>query len=459
MKIFKGMLISSLALTTFTGIGNTFLTNTAHAANDDSTKIQVRSNKNLNETAIGSKFPLLSVNPYDEPRFSRQGYLEEAPLGINAPYAWGIKGGDGQGATFVDLEEGWLLNHEDLVSQNIEFMSGKMGNDLSHGTSVLGVVSAADNGIGNIGIAPKAKVKVISDIRNNGKVDVRDAILSAVDSLHAGDVLLIEESFEYPGYGDKPLPVEVYPSMFNAIRKGTDKGIIIIEAAGNGGNDLDEFKDFGGKRIFNRNSPDFKDSGAIIVGASTARVPHKRLDFSNYGSRIDVYGWGEYVDTLDTYQNQNSKGDKITDQKVTNRYTTNFRGTSSASPIIAGAAVSIQGIAKAHLGKAYTPEELRAILSNPNTGTKSNNPSSDRIGVLPDLKAILSNLGFKSDLTPNDSMAFPEKIEKNKEAENSTFVFPDEEIKSKGDKSSTITFPEEDLNQKEKEDVSIVFPE
>ncbi|EJR11775.1 hypothetical protein IIA_05882 [Bacillus cereus VD014] len=128
MRVFKGMLISSLALTTFTGIGNTFLTNTAHAANDDSTKIQVRSNKNLNETAIGSKFPLLSVNPYDEPRFSRQGYLEEAPLGINAPYAWGIKGGDGQGATFVDLEEGWLLNHEDLVSQNIEFMSVKILN-------------------------------------------------------------------------------------------------------------------------------------------------------------------------------------------------------------------------------------------------------------------------------------------------------------------------------------------
>ena len=174
--------------------------------------------------------PVLSINPYDEPRFSRQGYLEEAPLGINAPYAWGIKGGDGQGATFVDLEEGWLLNHEDLVGQNIEFMSGKMSNDLSHGTSVLGVVSATDNRIGNIGIAPKAKAKVISVIRDNGRIDVRDAILSAVDSLQAGDVLLIEESFKYDGYGDDPLPVEVYPSIFNAIRKGTDKGIIIVEA-------------------------------------------------------------------------------------------------------------------------------------------------------------------------------------------------------------------------------------
>ncbi|HDR4765666.1 TPA: S8 family peptidase [Bacillus thuringiensis] len=458
MKNFKGMLISSLAITTFAGVGTTFVTNTVHAANNDSSKIQVRSNKSINTTP-SSRLPVLSVNPYDDRRFSRQGYLEEAPLGINAPYAWGIKGGDGQGATFVDLEEGWLLNHEDLVGQNIEFMSGKMSNDLSHGTSVLGVVSAADNGIGNIGIAPKAKAKVISVIRDNGRIDVRDAILSAVDSLQAGDVLLIEESFKYDGYGDDPLPVEVYPSIFNAIRKGTDKGIIIVEAAGNGGIDLDEFKDRNGKQILNRNSPDFKDSGAIIVGASTARVPHKRLGFSNYGSRIDVYGWGEYVDTLDTYQNQNSKGQKVTDQNIMNRYTSNFRGTSSASPIIAGAAVSIQGIAKEHLGKAYTPKELRAILSNPNTGTKSNNPSSDKIGVLPDLKAILSNLGFHSDLTTNDPMVFPDNVEKNEGKENSTFVFPGEETKRTGDKNSTVNFPEEDLKQEEKEEGLIIFPD
>ena len=104
MKKFKGMLISSLAITTFAGVGTTFVTNTVYAANDDSSKIQVRSNKSIN-TTTGSRLPVLSVNPYDEPRFSRQGYLEEAPLGINAPYAWGIKGGNGQGATFVDLKK------------------------------------------------------------------------------------------------------------------------------------------------------------------------------------------------------------------------------------------------------------------------------------------------------------------------------------------------------------------
>lgn len=90
MKNFKGMLISSLAITTFAGVGTTFVTNTVYAANDNSSKILVRSNKSIN-TTTSSRLPVLSVNPYDEPRFSRQGYLEEAPLGINAPYAWELK--------------------------------------------------------------------------------------------------------------------------------------------------------------------------------------------------------------------------------------------------------------------------------------------------------------------------------------------------------------------------------
>ncbi|MGH0599797.1 putative mucin/carbohydrate-binding domain-containing protein, partial [Bacillus mycoides] len=50
----------------------------------------------------------------------------------------------------------------------------------------------------------------------------------------------------------------------------------------------------------------------------------------------------------------------------------------------------------------YTPAELRNILSNPNTGTKSQEPWNDRIGVLPDLKSILDNLGLNSDI-PNSS--------------------------------------------------------
>ncbi|WP_255295844.1 putative mucin/carbohydrate-binding domain-containing protein, partial [Bacillus cereus] len=339
------------------------------------------------------QLPNLSVNPYDDPRFKNQGYLEAAPKGINASHAWSIKGGDGKDTTFVDMEYGWLLNHEDLVNKNIKLMSGQnISQHRAHGTSVLGIVSSEDNQIGNIGIAPKANVKVISQIRDNGIYNTADAILSAVHNLQAGDILLLEAQASYDGYGDKYLPVEVHPDIFDAIRVGTDKGIIIIEAGANGSNDLDNFKDRNGKKILNRNSPDFKDSGAIMVGAGSSTVPHQRLWFSNYGSRLDVYGWGENVDTTSANPSQNT----------TNLYTSTFSGTSSASPIIAGAATSIQGIAKEHRGSPYTPAELRNILSNPNTGTKSQDPWNDRIGVLPDLKSILDNLGFNSDI-PNSS--------------------------------------------------------
>ncbi|MED0826775.1 S8 family peptidase [Bacillus pacificus] len=385
------------------------------------------------ETPPEERLPNLSVNPYDEPRLTRQGYLEAAPLGINAPYAWSINGGDGKGTTFVDMEYGWLLSHEDLVNQKIELMSGQNKSEHhDHGTSVLGIVSAEDNNIGGIGIAPKAKVKVVSQIRDNGNYNTADAILSAVNNMQAGDILLLEAQATYDGYGDKNyFPVEVKPDIFDAIRIGTNKGIIIIEAGANGGNDLDQFRDRNGKQVLNRNSPDFKDSGAIMVGAASARVPHKRSYFSNYGSRVDVYGWGNAVDTTDAKPSE----------FITNLYTSSFAGTSSASPIIAGAAASIQGISKNNKGKVYTPSQLRNILSDPSTGTKSNDPISDKIGVLPDLKAILSKLGFSPNLGNDSSIVFPEEQEINKGNQGSTITFPKEDSdNSKG--NSNFIFPE-----------------
>ncbi|HDR8116697.1 TPA: S8 family serine peptidase [Bacillus cereus] len=328
----------------------------------------------------------VALNPNNNPRFKKQGYLEAAPYGINAPFAWGIQGGNGNGITFVDMEYGWLLNHEDLLHQNIELMSGRNINQhVGHGTSVLGIVSSEDNEVGNIGIAPKAKAKVISQIRDNGQYNTADAILSAVNELEAGDVLLLEAQASFDGYGDKYLPVEVQPDIFDAIRAGTDKGIVIIEAGANGWNDLDQFKDRKGKQVLNRNSKDFKDSGAIMVGAGSSSFPHERMWFSNYGSRIDVYGWGENVDTTTAEQSRSA----------VSLYTSSFSGTSSASPIIAGAATLVQSIAKENLGQPYRPSELRAILSNQSTGTKSKDPYADKIGVLPDLKSILVNLGYE----------------------------------------------------------------
>ncbi|MEV2910355.1 putative mucin/carbohydrate-binding domain-containing protein [Paenibacillus larvae] len=320
------------------------------------------------------------AQPDRNPLSYKQGYLKAAPLGIDAHYGWNIPGGEGEGITFVDIEYGWLLDHEDLVEQKIELIPGGINEKKyqNHGTAVLGEVVGTDNEIGIIGASPKALAKVSPYSRQSG-YSLTEAIMTAALVMKPGDVLLIELQNGSPvGY----VPVETNAADFDAIKYATNKGITVVEPGANGSVNLDTFtKD--GKYIFNRNSPDFKDSGAIVVGAGSSTVPHKRLNFSDYGSRIDVYAWGENVTT--TYSNDNNSS-------VKNLYTNYFSGTSSASPIIAGAVVNLQGIAKAKLGRPFTPEEVRDLLSDPDTGTPSNNPSSDRIGVMPDLKRILNKL-------------------------------------------------------------------
>jgi hypothetical protein len=324
------------------------------------------------------------VNPADDPRNANQGYLDEAPNGIDARFAWGIAGGDGTGIGFVDMEQGWNLNHEDLSAAGITIISGINNAYFYHGTSVLGEVLMFDNTLGGVGIAPSASGRVISQQRTAASYNTVDAILDAVAHMAFGDVLLLEAQEYDPVGGAYYWPVEIVDGTYDAIRLATALGIVVVEAGCNGGYDLDTYTNLSGKKIFDRSSADFRDSGAIMVGASTSAVPHSRAVWSatqasNYGSRIDCYAWGENIDTTTT----NTAG--------TNNimYTAGFSGTSGATPIVVGAALLVQSIAETSLGYRFSPRELRGILTT--DGTPSANPAVDRIGVMPDLHAIITN--------------------------------------------------------------------
>ncbi len=322
------------------------------------------------------------VNALDDPRQVNQGYEDPAPSGINAEYAWTFPGGDGSGVLVVDMEQGWTLNHEDLAGAQITLISGDNHNYWGHGTGVLGELISVDNTVGDVGIAPGATARVISQWRTATNWNTADAIVAAAAAMSFGDVLLLEAQTNYGTYS--LVPVEVEAAVFDAIRLATAQGIVVVEAAGNGGNDLDAYTD-SGMHVLDRSSPDFKDSGAILVGAASSTAPHTRLGFSNYGSRIDCYGWGENVDTT---------GDGTLFDTSTTTYTSGFNGTSSASPIIAGAAVVVQALAAKSpgIGYRFSPGQLRAMLSDPATGTASHDPAVDRIGVMPDLKKIIDTV-------------------------------------------------------------------
>ena len=332
------------------------------------------------------------VTPADDPRSGNQGYLDSAPDGIDAEYAWGFAGGDGAGQGLVDLEWGWTLNHEDLAAHGITIISGLNNSFFFHGTGVLGEVAALDNTLGCVGITPAlGSIRCVGQWLTGGGYSTSQPILDAIAVMNFGDVLLLEAQTSFWGYVQ--VPVEIEPAVFDVIQLATALGVVVVEAGGNGGVDLDTVVDPGGAQIFNRASADFRDSGAIIVGAGSSAAPHARLGFSCHGSRIDCYGWGENVDTLST----DGTG------AATNQYTSTFNGTSSASPIVTGAALAVQGMAQSALASRFAPWQLRAILSDPATGTPSANPAVDRIGVMPNLRAIVDGvLNLAPDLYVRD---------------------------------------------------------
>jgi hypothetical protein len=247
------------------------------------------------------------VNPDDDPRYTSQGYLDPAPDGIDAEFAWpraggiGFTGGDGAGIRFIDMEQGWTLNHEDLNAHSASLLHGTLANSSRyHGTAVLGEVCAVDNTIGCVGIAPKiTSVNVVSYYGSSRP----DAILAAITNLSFGDILLLEAQLDPYGTNVTWYPIEILDAEFDAIRLATALGIVVVEAGGNGnystnvGNDLDSYTDAAGHHILNRGSAEFRDSGAIIVGAGSSASPHIRMYYSNYGSRVDCYAWGENVNS------------------------------------------------------------------------------------------------------------------------------------------------------------------
>lgn len=326
------------------------------------------------------------VNAANDPFNGTQNYLDAAPVGIDARWAWTQAGGEGQGVGVVDLEQGWRLGHEDFTGKaptlifnvNRDGIGGYVGN---HGTAVFGVIAADDNTRGVVGAAPSIpSLRATSHFDGVTALHVADAIVAALPTMSAGHVLLLEVQ-----RGAALLPTETDLGDFDAIRLATARGIIVVEAAGNGNNDLDAFTDAAGRFRLRRGHADFRDSGAIMVGAAESPVvggnAHDRANFSNFGSRIDCYGWGRNVTTC-------GYGDLTPGAAIDASYTSTFNGTSSASPVVVGAAVLTQSMYRSATGTMLSPGQMRAILSNPGNGTPQSATVAGAIGVMPNLRQI-----------------------------------------------------------------------
>lgn len=195
------------------------------------------------------------------------------------------------------------------VGQRIYGNSDVMGPDAKHGTHVAGIIGAVPND-SMAGIASAVKLMMVRTVPDGDErdKDVANAIRYAVDN----GAQIINMSFGKP-YSPRKDAVDA------AVRYAQEKGVLLVHAAGNDGENLAKGENFP--------TPIYSGGGRapnwIEVGASS----WKGLDslvapFSNYGrNEVDVFAPG--VDILSTVPG--------------GRYERNS-GTSMAAPVVSGLA-------------------------------------------------------------------------------------------------------------------------
>jgi hypothetical protein len=381
--------------------------------------------------ALNAMLPAPAAGPPKTPNFTkRQLYLDSAPTGVDARFAWTLKGGNGADVRIVDIEGAWRFSHEDLAQNKGGVAGGTPPDDSvwrNHGTAVLGEFGGDDNAFGVTGICPQAEVSAVSIFPDE---DSAPAIRLAAMRLRAGDILLVELHRAGPRYNMQPrndqagyIPIEWWQDDFDAIRFAIGRGIVVVEAGGNGAENLDDaIYDAPGKGFPPNWKNPFKrgarDSGAILVGAGAPPEnthnrswgpDRSRLDFSNYGQSIDAQGWGREVTTC-------GYGDLQGGINEDHWYTDEFAGTSSASPIVVGAVGCLQGILRARGKSALTPAQVRDLLRS--TGSPQQDapgsPSTERIGNRPDLKQAIAEISRTTiaPKSPGKPMGAPSKTKK-----------------------------------------------
>lgn len=338
--------------------------------------------------AFAPQPPPSDIPPTTPDFYEQQACFGLAPDGLGLEEAARWPGGDGRHVQIADVEYGWDPEHEDL-DNTIGLVTTGFRTDLYlyHGNSVLAQLVAPHNGYGVRGMVPAASPMVAFPFTSSeyDSYDVAAAILSAAELLAPGDVILIEQqSYMYGDY----CPVEVDPAVFDAIALAVSQGIVVVEPAGNGAQDLD---DDVWRGAFQR---DVQDSGAIMVGggASPLGYHEPRSWFpdggSCYGSRVDLQGWYDSIVTATSGEYGTSLADLYFPGGDTRQaYTESFGGTSGASPMITAVAAILQSITIEEGVGPIDPWLLRSLLRS--SGVPQAGSSSELIGPQPDLRSLL----------------------------------------------------------------------
>lgn len=201
-----------------------------------------------------------------------------------------------------------------------------------HGTHVAGIIGATrKNGIGIDGVADNVRIMSVRCVPDGDErdKDVANAIRYAVDN---GAVIL------NMSFGKKYSPGKKV--VDDAVKYAESKGVLLIHAAGNASDDIDEVIHYPCKKMENgKTASNFMDIGAL----SWKPDDEIAAPFSNYGKKtVDLFAPG--VDIHSTVPDLNKYKDAS--------------GTSMAAPVVAGVAAVLKSYFP-----SLTPKQIIKILT------------------------------------------------------------------------------------------------
>jgi subtilisin family serine protease len=232
-----------------------------------------------------------------------------------------------------------VLGDDENTMEITIYGDNKVGNTIkseAHGSHVSGIIGAVrNNEVGMNGVANNVKIMAVRAVPDGDEYDkdVALAIRYAVDN----GAKVLNTSF---GKGYSPKKEWVW----DAIKYAASKDVLIVNAAGNDGQNIDE------ELTFPNDSKDLKteiSDNVITIGAMSAYYNENLpANFSNYGKiNVDIFAPGVQIYSS-TPENEYAK----------------FSGTSMAAPSTAGVAALV----RSYYPK-LTASQVKHILMNSGT--------------------------------------------------------------------------------------------
>ena len=318
----------------------------------------------------------------------------------------------GKNITVGVIDNSANIDHVDLVGQvTVEegqtiFVPNRdqsLTIDPEHGTAILGILVALDNGFGITGLLPESHAIFFPAVTAQTGGRLANAIISAGQTLVDADVLCIPLAF---GAGYTLVNDPFYSQLLNVVG---ELGVTCIIPAGNGGyqvtvpssnsvvivgaawpgNQIPSTTGVLIQQDVDNPKPEcqgLRTTSPLFPGDDYCRYPTSNwsdvvgpggIDVSGWGTGICTLGGGTLFNKLPLTSNQN--------------YQMSFGGTSGACAMIAGLVGSMTSFSKEQFGGSIGFKGIRAILNGRETDSQGelivppvySNTVQPQCGVLP----------------------------------------------------------------------------